>query len=110
MRRTHLVMIVAIVLAMGLLLGARKQAGKGQYAGLFFGYGVSYKWSWKEPGFSVEGDSVYKLCKKLQIQTSQDKADTFEVVNWASSKGWELVTMGSVGQENTSVIWFKKNK
>ena len=110
MKRTHLVAAVFVVVVIaGLMMGAKKQASKGQYARLLFGYGLSYKWSWKEPGFDAEGASVYELCRKLNIQTSSDKADAFAVVNWASTKGWELVTMGSVGQEDTTVIWFKKN-
>ena len=110
MKRIHLVVAVFVVVIAGLIMGAKRQASKGQYARLLFGYGLSYKWSWKEPGFSVEGESIGELCRKLNIQTSPDKADALEVVNWASSKGWEIVTMGSVGQEDTTVIWFKRPK
>jgi len=110
MKITHLVAGFVVVVIAGLLMGAKKQASKGQYARLLFSYGISYKWSWKEPGFSAEGESIDELCKKLEIQAYPDKVDAFAVVNWASSKGRELVTMGSVGQEDTTVIWFKRPK
>ena len=108
MKRTCLLALFVVVVITGFMMGAKKQASKGQYARLSFGYGLSYKWSWKEPGYSVDGSSVYELCRKLQIQTSPEAADAFAVVNWASTNGWELITMGSIGQENASVIWFKK--
>jgi hypothetical protein len=112
MRRTHLVIVVAIVLATGLLLGAQKQAKGWEYARLRYGYGAFGKhvnWSWSAPGVFVESVNVNELCKKLKVQPPNSK-NPLSLVDWAGSQGWELVTMESVEAEFTVAAWFKRQK
>ncbi len=106
MKRTHLVMMAAIVLTVALLLGAQKPARKWEYAKLR--YGVHSKWSWMSPGVSIEGKNVNELVKKLSIETPLKDEGVFEIVDWAGSQGWELIV---VDRESTySVGWFKRPK
>jgi hypothetical protein len=110
MRRTHLVMVVAIVLVTSLLLGAQKQAKQWEYARLSYGYGRGVRWSWTAPGVSVEGGNVNELCKKLAIKIPANGAETFVVADWAGSRGWELVIMESIESESAVAAWFKRQK
>jgi hypothetical protein len=104
-------MVAAIVLATCLVLGARKQEGKWEYARLqYYGQGLTHRWSWIEPGVLAEGSSADELCNKLAIKTTRNRADAYEIVSWAGSNGWELTTMGSASLEYTAAIWLKRAK
>ena len=106
MKRTYLLAMIAAVLVVGLLLGAKKQANKWEYARLHFGQ--FNKWSWTAPDVSVNGQDVKELCKKLAIETPPDKAEAYTVVDWAGSQGWELTAV--VRESQYSVGWFKRPK
>ena len=109
MRKTHLALLAAIVLATGLLAGAQKHARSWEYARLqYSGQGPTPKWSWIEPGISAEGVSADELCRELTVKTVQKKTDAYEIVSWAGSRGWELITMESISLAYTTTAWFKR--
>ncbi len=104
MKKTHLVIMIAVVLVVGLLLGSQKQARKWEYARLHFGQ--DSKWNWRTSGVSVEVRNVKELCEKLEIKISPKEADVFVVINWAGSKGWELIEV--IQKPQYAVGWFKR--
>jgi hypothetical protein len=107
MKRTKLVIIIATVLTASLLLSAQKNPKEWEYARL--SYGRLSKWHWNAPGVSAEGADVKELCKKLSIETLPGKTNNvFVVVDWAGSKGWELIVVTQFSEY--SVGWFKRPK
>lgn len=107
MKRTHLVMVVAFVLATGLLLGAQGQTTKWEYARLSYGrFADSY--SWTVHSVSAESKSMSGLRKKLQIETAPNKDDALTIINWAGSQGWELIEV--IRYPDYAIAWFKRSK
>jgi hypothetical protein len=108
MKRIHLVIIIATVLTVSLLLGARENPKKWEYARL--SYGSIGKWHWDEPGVSAKGVDVKGLCNKLSIETPsyEKNIDVYVVADWAGSKGWELIVV--TRYQEYSVGWFKRPK
>ena len=106
MKRTNLIIMIAVVLVVGWLLGAQKQPKKWEYARLNFGQIA--KWSWMAPGVSIEGKNVNELVKKLAIETPLKGEGVYAFVDWAGSRGWELIVVTRMG--NYSVGWFKRPK
>ena len=84
MARTRLAVVVAVVLAMGLLVGAQKSTRGWEYARLqLHARGLNQTWSWLEPGVSARSDSIGGLCSELGAKTTPNRVDVYDIVSWA---------------------------
>lgn len=113
MKKAHLVMAGVIVLAAALLLGAQKAKQEWEYARFQYQYGaptIAARWSWTSSGVYAEGANVKDLGAKLGVKLPPKGGRAFSIVDWAGSKGWELVTVEAMRDEYMVLAWFKRPK
>jgi hypothetical protein len=105
MKRTLIIMTLLLVLGITMVVQGENEDGDWEYANIQFdSFGT---WFWREPAVYAEGEELDDLCSELSIILhGNDEANLHTVVNWAGSKGWELVSMN---QSPTYIsVWFKR--